>query len=130
MKKVYGPYQRKDGRRHVIHYDFENGTRKTQSYPRYLMEIALGRKLESWEHVDHINNDPTDDRVENYQVLTQKENNQKATIFHGKSAKLVTLICLCCKVEFKRESRKEKDRIARGNDGPFCSKSCVGIIYH
>lgn len=128
--KVYGPYQRKDGRRHVIHYDFEKGIRRTQSYPRYLMELALDRKLESWEHVDHINDDPTDDRIENYQVLTQKKNNQKATVFHGKTAKTVTLICFSCGIEFQRCERREKERINANRTGPFCSKQCVGITYH
>ena len=128
--KVYGPYQRKDGRRHVIHYEFESGTRRTQSYPRYLMELALDRKLESWEHVDHINNDPTDDRIENYQILTQKKNNQKAFIFHGHSAKIVDLVCIACKISFKRELHREKDRIKQGKTGPFCSKQCVGETYH
>ena len=128
--KVYGPYQRKDCRRHVIHYDFESGTRKTQSYSRYLMEIALDRKLESWEHVDHINNDPTDDRIENYQILTQKKNNQKSIIFSGRSAKFIDLVCLSCGISFKRELRRETERIKANRAGPFCSKECVGNTYH
>jgi len=45
--KVYGPYTRKDGRQHVILY--ENGTRKTVSYPKYLLETKLGRPLDSNE---------------------------------------------------------------------------------
>lgn len=128
--KVYGPYQRKDGRRHIIHYDFESGTRRTQSYPRYLMELVLGRKLESWEHVDHINNDPTDDRVENYQVLTQKRNNQKSIIFSGRSAKFIELACFSCGISFQRELRRETERVKANRSGPFCSKECLGNTYH
>lgn len=127
--KTYGPYQRKDGRRHVVHYDFEKKIRKTQSYPRYLMELALGRKLKSWETVDHINNDPTDDRVENYQVLTRKENNQKSIVFHGKTAQIIELICFSCGISFKRELRRETERIKANRSGPFCSKECVGKTY-
>jgi len=78
VKKVYGPYTRKDGRKHVIHYDGK--TRKTQSYPRFLMERHLGRPLLPEEHVDHINGDYTDDRLENLQLLSQAENNRKSSL--------------------------------------------------
>ena len=62
--KYYGPYTRKDGRAHmiIVHPD---GKKQTQSYPRFLMEQKLGRALLPSEHVDHVNNDPTDNRIEN-----------------------------------------------------------------
>jgi Domain of unknown function (DUF5052)/HNH endonuclease len=77
--KVYGPYRRADGRQHVIHYDTSTGKRTTQSYPRYLMEQFLGRELEEYEQVDHVNEDCTDDRIENFQLTSQLENNRKNT---------------------------------------------------
>lgn len=40
---------------------------------RKLMEDKLGRKLDRWEHVHHINENPKDNRIENLQVLSNIE---------------------------------------------------------
>ena len=51
--------------------------RKTISYPRYLMAVKLGRELKPGEHVDHKDNDVTNNKLSNLQIMTQTENNQK-----------------------------------------------------
>ena len=40
---------------------------------RKLMEIQLGRPLRKDEHVHHINGDPTDNRIENLQIINPVE---------------------------------------------------------
>lgn len=101
MLKVYGPYYREDGRRHVILYDFEAGIRRTKSYPRYLMEQHLGRELEEWETVDHIDEDFTNDDISNLQILSRTENVLKSAAF--RPAETAWFVCPCCEKDFEKE---------------------------
>ena len=55
---------------------------------RYVMEQYLGRKLESYEHVHHINGNPTDNKIENLQVLTNSEHQKLELSFFSSSLKL------------------------------------------
>ncbi len=127
MIRVYGPYTRVDGRKHVIHYDDTTKKKRTQSYPRYIMEQYLGRELESWEQVDHINDDFTDDRIENLQILTQKENITKS----AKSAEMLEFVCPICGTEFSRPAKDYRyHQVKKGKSGPYCSKSCTGTAHH
>ena len=124
---VYGPYLRKDGRKHVIHYDEILKTKRTQSYPRYLMELHLGRELTSEEEVDHINGNFTDDRIQNLQLLTQRENKQKSIIETGRSEKFYEFDCPNCKKRATIPYRQYKhNQLNNGKTGPFCSRSCAG----
>lgn len=40
---------------------------------RWIMQQHIGRKLETWEHVHHINDDPLDNRLENLTVLSNAD---------------------------------------------------------
>ena len=54
---VYGPYKRKDDRQIVV-VVHRNGKRRTVSYPKWLLECHLGRKLhKDRETVDHWDSD-------------------------------------------------------------------------
>lgn len=44
---------------------------------RFLMEVALGRKLESWEHVHHIDGNHLNNSIENLEVLSNSEHQKK-----------------------------------------------------
>jgi hypothetical protein len=54
---------------------------------RHVMQEHLGRLLEKHEHIHHINGDPTDNRIENLQVLTNSEH-QKLELSFFSSASL------------------------------------------
>lgn len=123
--KTYGPYFRKDGRAHVIHIDGD--TKRTESYPRMLMRDHLGRELLVEEHVDHINNDRTDNRIENLQLLSPQENARKSI----RQANYLSFICPVCDLTFEVLERKYKsNQLKRGSSGPYCSKSCAGKMHN
>lgn len=48
---------------------------------RWIMEQHIGRKLETWEHVHHINDNPLDNRIENLEVLSNSEHQKKELLF-------------------------------------------------
>lgn len=94
-----------------------NISRTTMSYSRYLMSVHLGRILEKDEHVDHLNNDRTDDRIENFQLLTPEENSEK---YHKLNPATYTeFICPICATVFKKTLQR-----AWGKVDPCCSKKC------
>lgn len=125
---MYGPYSRPDGRLHVIHYDSNTGKRRTQSYPRYLMEQKLGRELTSDEHVDHIDGDRTNNDIENFQILSYVENNRKSIIERGISKKWGSFICPTCENEFMLSvSRYTGNQVVQKKKGPYCSRRCAGM---
>lgn len=128
IMRIYGPYLRKDGRKHVciLHPD---GRRQTKSYPKYLMENHLGRELTLEETVDHIDDDFTNNDILNLQILTRVENIKKYK--DQNKAVMLNLTCKCCGILFERREAVELyNRNIRLLDGPFCSQSCVGTVYH
>ena len=126
--RVYGPYISKENRAFVILvYPPYNKTakRKTTSYARWLMQNHLGRELEIYEIVDHINEDHTDDRIENLQLVTTTQNNQKA-VYSKYGSIWETFICMQCGKEGKQKRRDIKHNRKQGKSGPFCGRSCAG----
>ena len=121
--RIYGPYTRRDGRKHIV-YVYADGRKRTQSYPRYIMEQHLGRELLDNETVDHINEDFTDDRLENLQLLTRAENIVKST----KPAAIFSFNCPICGVASTKPLRDVLANRNKGKSGPYCSRKCAGLV--
>lgn len=104
-----------------VHYD--DGSRGTKLYSRYLMEQHLGRSLDpNLETVDHINKDYTDDRIENFQLLTRAAHARK----DARPAETMDFTCPWCLDDFVGFARRYRDnQLKQGKSGPYCSHSCA-----
>lgn len=115
-----------DGRSYV-RVKRSNGKWQTVHLARYVMEQHLGRQLESWEHVDHIDEDKTNDALSNLQILSSKQNHAKFIKLRrplGANVEYRTLTCDNCGRNFQREARVVKANIRRGRTKAFCNRSC------
>lgn len=84
--KVYGPYLRKDG------------TRQTISYPKYLVEEALNRKLTENETVDHIDGNFNNNDLSNLRIINRNEHCFEDHVFRNKETEFT---CVYCGKKFK-----------------------------
>ena len=118
-----------DGRKRVSLFS-DSGENRYVSYARYLFTVHLKQFIPDHLTVDHINDDKTDDRVENFQLLTDEENRMKEyyrylTMEYSRWA----FTCACCEVQFLLTEREINMRLAQGVEYAFCSKSC-SAFYH
>lgn len=121
-RKVHGPYDRKDGRKIVIVIN-DDGTRRTISYPKFLMEEHLGRPLNpDSETVDHWDSNKDNNNLSNLRIVKRDQHSADDT----RRVKLVKLKCAWCKKEFERSPRLVRDKAKKNNAGPFCGRACSG----
>jgi len=120
--KVFGPYKRKDDRQIVIVVD-KNGVRRTISYPKWVMELQLGRKLDpDLETVDHLDGDVNNNNVSNLRVVPREEHSADDT----RRVKPIKMECAWCGKKFERSPRIIREKARKGKAGPFCSRACAG----
>ena len=121
-KKVYGPYTKDNGRKVVV-VQYNDGTRETISYPKFIMEEYLQQKLDPNEHtIDHLDYDIENNDINNLRILPRHEHSAEDT----RRVKLVKLNCSWCGKEFERSPRIIRDKAKKKVSGNFCSRSCSG----
>jgi hypothetical protein len=102
---------------------YSDGSKGTTLYSRYLMKLHLGRELSKTETVDHINEDYTDDRIENFQILSLSDNSAKTSRLRFKIT-WYDFICPQCNKPARKNLRYVKHNWKQGKGGPYCGKKC------
>src|SRR5258706_4114692 len=117
--RIYGPYTRKDGRKHILLYKQDLSGKRTLSWPKALVEVREGRMLAADETVDHNDQDFTNNSPDNLIIRIKKE--------HAKlDVKRLSIIESNC-VRCGKAITLTKDQIkTKAKAGPFCSRKCSG----
>ena len=122
-------YYCKDGRIRI----YDKDEQKVISYPKYLMETKLNRKLKPFEQVHHIDGNPLNNDISNLEIRSlgehQKEHSQK---YFDKQ-----MICSVCQKEFIWTAKQQRyyfSNMSRKNlkrsEKICCSKHCAGLSAH
>ena len=98
-----------------------NGTMTSMAYAKYLYTSHYNCTVEQGDHIDHINGNKMDDRIENLQIISGTYNRKK----DHKHKEMVICICPVCGKEFLFEKRNLPFK-----PNPCCSRKCGGIKSH
>ena len=97
------------GRKNITLFN-SNEDRSVTSYARYLMATHLGRYLKDDEYVDHIDEDRTNDSLDNLQILTDSDNVKKSNA-HRKANRVPKHGTLSeyryCKCDLCKQAKKD-----------------------
>lgn len=110
----------------LVHNErLENGRRRKRfiSYAKFLWISHYNKEVEKGYEIDHINNKPQDDRIENLQVLSKSENIKKEYDSTNRMGKLVAdLICPICGRTFTKRVAEASN--AAKKQPNCCSQRC------
>lgn len=121
--KVYGPYVNGPLGRKIVIIKKDDGSTRTVSYPKYLVEKEMGRALDpDKETIDHLDFDKHNNDLSNLRIVPRDQHSADDT----RRVKNIKLKCSMCNKEFERSPRVIRDKSKKGVGGQFCSRSCAG----
>ncbi len=122
---LYGPYTQKPDGRKLVHVRTKDGRLRRIPYPKFLVEVALGRELDpNEETVDHIDKDFHNNSWSNLRVVDRSTHVSEDHV----KVQLILTRCAWCEKETKKAPSQIRDKARRKQAGPFCSKRCVGVF--
>ncbi len=101
---------------------YDDGSRRTVLQHREIMEQMLGRKLLSTELVHHEDEDKRNNDPQNLLIKSRAGHINH----HRRSIEYTIITCIECGSKKKIRARRDRARVKKCQQGPFCSKSCVG----
>ncbi|MBO7715542.1 MAG: HNH endonuclease [Methanobrevibacter sp.] len=126
--KEYLYTNKKDNRVRLVIVD-SNGRHTSKSYPRILMEKKLGRPLQSYEDVHHIDGNPSNNNISNLEIKIHGEHQKEHSLKYYDTIE----ICQICGKEFQMSKEKWQrffSNMSRTKNKRrcllTCSKSCAG----
>ncbi len=97
----------------------QNKYMTSMSYAKYIYTSHYKVDIDGrHEHVDHINGDKMDDRIENLQLISRYYNEVK----DKKRKEMVIITCPVCGIEFLFPKRN-----LSSHKNPCCSRKCGGV---
>ena len=125
--KQYLYTNQKDGRSRVVIVD-DDGKHTSKSYPRFLVEQNIGRKLSPEEDVHHKDGDATNNNIDNLEVILHGEHQK----MHSTKYIDAERVCCVCGKKFiftGKQQRNYYTDLKRGKRrGITCSKRCASIL--
>lgn len=98
-----------------------DGSMNSMSYAKYVYTSHYHCDVEKGLHVDHINGDKMDDRIENLQVISERYNKGK----DHQRKEMVIIKCPVCGENFLFEKRNLST-----HNNPCCCRRCGGVKSH
>ena len=125
--KQYLYKNQKDGRSRIVIVE-DNGKRTSKSYPRFLVEQSIGRRLSANEDVHHKDGDVTNNCIENLEIIRHGEHQRLHSVKYTDSEETC---CVCGKrfIYSGKQWQRYYSDLRRGRNRKItCSKKCAGIV--
>lgn len=121
--------QHPSGRKYICLFNTDSD-RTIISYARYLMSVKIGRLLPEGYEVDHIDNDETNDDINNLQILTSADNQLKRLWRQVENQVCYGYECAWCELAFILPAHEVNKRISTGVEMAFCTRRCAASYGH